>query len=169
MSILLVPKYRWLVLISFALLIALTVGLWLTNYAPAYGQGRANRIPDLKGQWQGEIEGYMFKNSLNSSDVPIYVQGPSDELILSINFQTGRAFYGTSQDGATITGVISPDGTIRIQALGEGELRGFGTCTLAIERGHYVMTGTLDMFDDLHAGVNDPDMGTFLFRGVKLD
>ncbi len=89
--------------------------------------------------------------------------------MINIDFQTGTAFAGISRDGHKVTGVILPDATIRIKALGEGDLRSFGPCTLVIERGKYVMTGSVDMFDDLHEGVDEPDMGTFVFRAVRLN
>jgi hypothetical protein len=169
MSILFAPKYRWLVPISVALLIAFAVGLWLTNNAPVYGQAAAARIPDLRGRWQGEIIGYMFDNALSPTDSPTYVRDSSPEQIIDITVQTGRVFAGSSPDGGKLTGVLLPDGTIRIHGFGEGNLRIFATCTLRIEKGRYVLTGTADMFDDLHDGVDAPDMATFLIRTVKLN
>ena len=169
MSILFAPKYRWLVSISAALLIAFAVGLWLTNGAPVYGQAAPGaRIPDLKGQWQGEIAGYVFGDVRNPTDSPQYVQSSSDEDIINIDVQTGKAFAGFTRDGL-LAGVISPDGTIRIQLSQEGGgLHEFATCTLGIERGKYVMTGTMDAFDDLYAG-SDAVMGTLTVRLVKLN
>ena len=169
MSILLAPKYRWLVSISAALLIAFAVGLWLTNDAPVYGQAAAGaRIPNLQGQWQGEIAGYVFVNTRDPEDSPYYLQSSTDEDSINIKVHTGRAFAGSTRDGL-LAGVISPDGTIRIQLSQEGGgLHEFATCILGIERGKYVMTGTMDAFDDLFAE-SGASMGTVTVRYVKLN
>jgi len=176
MSILFAPRYRWLVSVSGALLIALAVGLWLTNGASVYGQGAPNAmIPNLQGQWQGEIAGYAFEDVRSPGfPQPQYVQSSTDEDIISIEFQNGRAFAGyghpSSPHPSKLAGVISPDGTISIQAAAEsgGGLRTFATCKLAIERGKYVMTGTMVGFDDLFPE-SDALMGTVTVRYVKLN
>jgi hypothetical protein len=172
MSLFFASRYRWLISVSIALLGALAVGVWLINGAPVYGQAAADaRIPDLRGQWQGELTGYIFTNALQPTDTdPQYLhQISTPEEIISIDVQTGRAFAGSTPDGAVLTGVLLPDGTIRIQALGEGELRLFGTLKLVIERGQHVMTGTMNAFDDLKDGTDKSLMGTVFARYVKMN
>jgi len=129
------------------------------------------RIPDLRGKWQGEATGYAFSNVLSPTDFPQYVESSTDEdLNLEIDVQTGRAFAGSWREGRDkLTGVILPDGTIRIQTATEGgDLRSFSTCTLSVEEGKYVMTGTGDMFDDLFPA-SDATMATGFVRFVKLN
>ncbi len=163
---------KWLLSIMALLGGALAAVLLLSPNQPAYGQIGTARIPDMRGRWQGTMmAGCVFKNALDPNDVAqCFDNGtPTDEDIVDITAQTGRAFAGSTPDGGKVTGVLLPDGTVGMQAFGEGTLRLFITGKLELLRGKYVITGHTQMFDDLTPATDAPDMGTAYGQFVKVN
>jgi hypothetical protein len=135
-----------------------------------YGQGMAERVPNLVGHWQAKSAFYMFDPVTNPESEPFYFESSgTEEDMLNIDVQTGRVFAGSTPDGGKLTGIILPDGTVSIQAFGEGELRVFGTYRLSKSGNTYKLEGYAHYFDDLKSPDAESMMATSYGVAVKVD
>jgi len=132
--------------VSAVLLAAFVAGIAIAGPHPAYGQQVGpDRAPNMVGEWRGRAQVVYFENIDDSVSQPQFIQ--TDEFVLTIGAQEGRAFAALGPDGDKLTGVILPGGTLSMQLFG-GNDRWFLTGTLTIERGLYVIKGYIHTFED---------------------
>ncbi|MCX6638634.1 MAG: hypothetical protein NT090_26570 [Acidobacteria bacterium] len=128
------------------------IGLLFSSRERLYGQSPDNRVPDLRGDWKGQITVVLFDNSLDPTEPPQFGQ---DEFVFTITHQNGRVFAGfnpePSGNGEKLTGVLLPDGTVSMQVLsGHGSDRTFLTGTFSTAKGTYQMEGYAHQYEDVN-------------------
>lgn len=132
--------------VSVVLLAAFVAGIPIAGTRPVYGQQVGpDTTPNMVGEWRGRGQVVYFENIDDPASQPQFVQ--TDEWVLTIGTQTGRAFASMGPDGQKLTGVILPDGTLSMHSFG-GNDRWFWTGTLTVRRGRYVIEGYVHTFED---------------------
>jgi hypothetical protein len=154
-------KLIWL--ISISLCMAVCIGLVVVARAPLYGQ--ANRIPDLRGLWNGYVGGCIFQDAYEgypSGSPPDPNCDAWDDTKLNITEQNGSVFAGLGEGpGDKFTGIILADGTVSIQGFDpSNHERILGEGTVSVRGGSYLMTGYMHIFRDPNKLPGAASMGT---------
>jgi len=157
------------------LLVVAVIGLIISR-GPIYGQaGADNWVPDLTGEWTGELTGYYYDHVTDPACVPQYFKNPFEHNLIITN-QTGRVFAGAlvntddPSEPGKVAGVILPDRTVSIQIFDPSELRLFITGRMKASGETLEISGYGHMFDDFGSGSNlHATMASMYIRLVKVD
>ena len=159
-------KPKWLLSIGAVSVAAVIgVGLLFTGSEPVYAQGPGNRIPDMVGGWTLSLDAfYVYLNTKEATDVPLLA--PAHDQPMEILVQTANVFAGWFGEPADkLTGVISDDGTVRLQ-INDGNTRVFIQGKLWSIRNELTLVGTFQSYEDLVLS-SGSHMASGSFRATK--
>jgi hypothetical protein len=121
----------------------------------------AGSIPNMIGRWTADLSGYQFENVADpdcrgdaglqlEKCQPLYFAGPGGSI--EITHQNGEVFAALWLDDNGVhhqlTGVVSSDGTVSIQAFNPTEQRFFIAGTITSTNGTYEIDAHGQIFDD---------------------
>jgi hypothetical protein len=121
------------------------------------------QIPNLKGDWQGTVQGVVYDDVTDSSGTPFFATLTGT---ISITHQQGRSFAGTLDAGEgdilKLTGVILPDNQVEMQTLSTEDHTFFrGTLSASGK----VINGSFAGFDNT-AAVDTPSLESGYFTAT---
>ena len=169
-----ITPVKW-VKLAVAVVAVTGICLLISGKGLLYGQAPDARIPDMIGVWDGEVDGCLFDDVRSTEYEPQCFENVPFEPF-RITHQTGRVFAGRAGDpefqyaAGRYTGVVLPDGSVRMQQFEQSELRLFFTGKLKVTDGRYELVGHGDLFDDLteKTSTESGNMATFIIRLTKL-
>jgi hypothetical protein len=166
-------KVKAFLAVVVTLLVVTAISLIIISRGPLYGKAENdNWVPDLTGEWIGEVSGYAYEDATEwPMEPPEYFAGESlsDDGNIFITHQTGQVFAGTIEEDAGIfSGVIMKDRTVSIQFFELSEFRLFFTGRMKKSRGALQMSGYVHAFDDLQPEGNT-EMASGYVQLIKVN